>query len=157
MKHFPTMSLFSSVSSLRKTRLILAGFVGKVCVCIIVWSVQCRQEHYSWSKSWSPTKLKIKLLLGFTSHFVQSIVTVGRIGRESFESIFSKSSLGLNCVVQHLSFLAAGENSLGSFCFITSSVLEHYMGWFISHPYGKCSRAVGWCSHREPFIVTVPM
>lgn len=26
-----------------------------------------------------------------------------------------KSSLGLNCVVQHLSFLATGENSLGSF------------------------------------------
>lgn len=46
---------------------------------------------------------------------MQSIVTVGRIGGEPFESICSKSSLGLNCVVQHLSFLATGENSVGSF------------------------------------------
>lgn len=116
MKHFPTMSLFSSVSSLRKARLILAGFVGKVCVCNIVWTVQCRQEHTIVGQSpGAQPHLKIKLLLGYTSCSVQSIVTVGRIGREPFESIFSKSSLGWNCVIQHLSFLATGENSLGSF------------------------------------------
>lgn len=110
------MSLFSSVSSLRKARLMLAGFVGKVCVCNIAWTVQCRQEDTIVGQSpGAQPQLNIKLLLGFTSCSVQSIVTVGRIGREPFESIFSKSSLGLNCVVQHLSFLAAGENSLGSF------------------------------------------
>lgn len=110
------MSLFSSASSLRKARLILAGFIGKVCVCNIAWTVQCRQEDTIVGQSpGAQPQLKIKLLLGFTSRSVQSIVTVGRIGGEPFESIFSKSSLGLNRVVQHLSFLATGENSLGSF------------------------------------------
>lgn len=110
------MSLFSSASSLRKARLMLAGFFGKVCVCNIAWTVQCRQEDTIVGQSpGAQPQLNLKLLLGFTSCSVQRIVTVGRIGREPFESIFSKSSLGLNCVVQHLSFLAAGENSLGSF------------------------------------------
>lgn len=61
--------------------------------------------------------LKIKLKLGFTGRSVQSIANVGgRVGGQPFESICSDlSSLGLNCVVQNLSFLATGENSLGSF------------------------------------------
>lgn len=95
--------------------LILAGFIGKVCVCNIAQTVQCRQDTIVGQSPGAQPQLKIKLLLGFTSRSVQSIVSVGRIGGEPFESIFCKSSLGLNCVVQHLSFLATGENSLGSF------------------------------------------
>lgn len=70
MKHFPTVSLFSSASSLREARLMLAGFVGKVCVCDIAWTVQCRQEDTIVGQSpGAQPQLKIKTSLRFHKSF----------------------------------------------------------------------------------------
>lgn len=67
----------------KESKVNTGRFIGKVCVCNIAWTVQCRQEDTIVGQSpGAQPQLKIKLLLSFTSCSAQSIVTVGRTGGE---------------------------------------------------------------------------